>query len=369
MSGYDDRRMKELVDRLVAMSPEPPPFPEEVTVTQRESSKPRPILVFAGAVLVVLILAAIPLLLSRGGGEVDPVATTTTSIVPSTETTESVTTTTTQPTPTTTVPETTTTTEVPGVPADAFLYLVQSPENSFTGNPALVAVTGVVLMEATPVSPAVPGLHALTMPGLVVPEGFDNMVPAGIEVVGVTLGEHMITLDMNQAFVDGAGSGLLADVTMLNQLIYTAAQFGEVESVQFTVNDAPVTVFGSEGLDLSQPVDRTSFLDQLNSVNVDSPAQGQGDEPLLISGFANVFEATVSLEVLDAEGNVVREDFTTASCGTGCWGSFSFEVDYPFTGDETIRVFWHSPEDGSPSDVVTIPVLWNDEDGWNLSGG
>jgi hypothetical protein len=77
----------------------------------------------------------------------------------------------------------------------------------------------------------------------------------------------------------------------------------------------------------------------------------------------------VSLEVVDSDGNVVVEDFTTATCGTGCWGAYSFIIDYPFTGGEKIRVFWHSPEDGSPSDVVTIPVLWNDPDGWDLLGG
>ncbi len=86
-----------------------------------------------------------------------------------------------------------------------------------------------------------------------------------------------------------------------------------------------------------------------------------------IAGFANVFEATVSLEVVDSSGNVVQEDFTTATCGTGCWGAYQFEVDYPFVGGETIRVFWHSAEDGSPSDVVSIPVLWDDPDGWEFS--
>ena len=125
MSRSDDRKMKELADRLVAMSPEPPPYPEEVSVTHREDSKPRPVLVFAGAALVVLLLAAIPLFLSRGGGEVDPVASSTTSTVPTTVTTQpqaSTTVTTEAPVTTTTVPATTTTT-APGVEAvEAVLY-------------------------------------------------------------------------------------------------------------------------------------------------------------------------------------------------------------------------------------------------------
>ncbi|MGH8913891.1 MAG: Gmad2 immunoglobulin-like domain-containing protein, partial [Acidimicrobiia bacterium] len=131
----------------------------------------------------------------------------------------------------------------------------------------------------------------------------------------------------------------------------------------------PVTAFGSEGLDLSLPVARDSFLDHLNSVIVTNPVQGDDGLPLVVSGAANVFEATVSLEALDAEGNVVHEAFATTSCGTGCWGGYSFEIQYEFTGDETVRVFWHSAKDGSPSDVVTIPVLWNDDDGWPLVEG
>ena len=373
MSRSDDRKMKELADRLVAMSPEPPPYPEEVSVTHREDSKPRPVLVFAGAALVVLLLAAIPLFLSRGGGEVDPVASSTTSTVPTTVTTQpqaSTTVTTEAPATTTTVPATTTTT-APGVEAvEAVLYAVQAPENSFTGNPALVAFRGTVVpgvLFEEPMNPAYPGLYALTSENLFLPDGFSNMVPAAVEILGVTPGEHTVTVDMNEAFLAGSGSGLLGDFTMLNQMISTASAFGEIESVLFTVNGEPVTAFGSEGLDLSEPQGRDAYLDQLNSVNVDSPIQGIGDESLRVAGFANVFEATVSLEVVDASGNVVQEEFATATCGTGCWGAYEFEVDYPFVGDETIRVFWHSAEDGSPSDVVSIPVLWDDPDGWEFT--
>ena len=211
------------------------------------------------------------------------------------------------------------------------------------------------------------GLYALTMEGLFLPDGFANMVPSAVEILGVTADDHTVTVDMNDAFLAGSGSGLLGDFTMLNQLIYTTTAQGGFESVLFTVNGEPVTAFGSEGLDLSEPQGQDAYLDQLNSVNVDSPAQGQGDEPLVIAGFANVFEATVSLEVVDSSGNVVQEDFTTATCGTGCWGAYEFEVDYPFVGGETIRVFWHSAEDGSPSDVVSIPVLWDDPDGWDFT--
>jgi hypothetical protein len=204
---------------------------------------------------------------------------------------------------------------------------------------------------------------------MTLPTGFTTSVPGEVDVIGVTLGEHQVAVDMNRAFLDGSGSGLLGDFTMLNQLIYTAAQFGEVESVLFTVEGQPVTAFGTEGLDLSDPVGPDAFLDQVNSILVTSPVEGNGGGPLAVSGVANVFEATVSLEVVDAGGNVVQEAFTTATCGTGCWGAYNFEVDYPFTGGETVRVFYHSPEDGDPADVVSVPVLWDDDNGWDLATG
>jgi len=369
MSGYDDQRMKELADRLVAMSPEPPPFPEEVTVTQPNSSKRSPVLMFAGAAAIVLILAAIPLLLSRGGGEVGPVATTTTSSVPSssepsvTSTTQAEATTTTESETTSTVPAT----ETQGV----VVFLVQNPENSFTGNPALVPFFS--MAEALPDdSVTLSALRLLTADDLTPPPGFETIIPDAVEVVGVTRSpsDQLVVVDMNQAFLDGAG-GLLADFTMLNQLIFTAGEGVEISEVLFTVGGEPVTAFGTDGLDLSQPLGRDAFLDQLNSVIVDSPASGVADEPLVVSGFANVFEATVSLELVDVEGNVVYEDFTTATCGTGCWGGFSFNIDdFDFEATPvTARVFWHSPEDGEPSDVVSIPVSWDDFDGWDLLTG
>jgi hypothetical protein len=154
---------------------------------------------------------------------------------------------------------------------------------------------------------------------------------------------------------------------MLNQLIYTAGDGEEVSEVLFTVDGDPVTAFGSEGLDISQPLGRDAFLDQLNSVNLDSALSGSGDSPLVVTGFANVFEATVSLEVVDAGGAVVVEDFATATCGTGCWGAYEFQVDHDFVGGETVRVFWHSAEDGSPSDVVSVPVAWGDEQVWDFT--
>ncbi|MGH2529284.1 MAG: Gmad2 immunoglobulin-like domain-containing protein [Actinomycetota bacterium] len=43
---------------------------------------------------------------------------------------------------------------------------------------------------------------------------------------------------------------------------------------------------------------------------------------------ADVFEAAVSIGFLDAAGNEIVRTFTTATCGTGCRGTFSKAVRF-----------------------------------------
>jgi spore germination protein GerM len=324
-------------------------------------------LMFAGAAVIVLILAAVPILLFGGGGDGSPVATTTTVTVPSTgeseptvtSTSESVTTTSGEE-PSTTVPGT----EERGV----IVFLVQTPENSFTGDPAVVPFFTSAPATAGEANELV-ALRTLFTPGLTPPPGFENYVPGNVEVLSVTDGEDQVrVVDMSPEFVAGSGTGALGDFTMLNQMIFTVTDEELFPRVLFTVNGEPVTEFGSEGLDISQPLGRDSFQDQMNSVIVDSAIAGTGDAPLVVTGIANVFEANVSLQLVDLDGNVVHEAFTTATCGSGCWGDFSFNIDgFDFEADPvTLKVFWNSPEDGEPSDVVSIPVSWGDDAVWDL---
>lgn len=87
-----------------------------------------------------------------------------------------------------------------------------------------------------------------------------------------------------------------------------------------------------------------------------------GDEivsPVTVAGTADVFEATVSIRILDANGQELAATFTTATCGTGCRGKYSEEVFF-FTEqrqDGTIEVFESSAADGSPLNLVSVPVV------------
>lgn len=354
----DDQRMRELANRLVAMAPEPPPFPEEeITLTTHvKPSRPRPLLAFVGAVMLVLLGAAIPLLLNSTSTQ-PPVGTT----VPPVNTTEVPGTTqapaTTEPATDTTAPTDTTEPAAANVTHETAVFLVQDPEDSLMGNPALVAFwTEVEGTAGTPVE--LLRLQLLTQQLELPAPGFYNTVPAGIEFLGVDRENETLLVEVNEAFRSGAG-GLLADMTMLNQLVYTATYLNDAERVVFLIEGEPIVDFGSDGLDISDGVTRETFLDSLNLVLVTHPIY-IGDGLPQVEGLANVFEATVSLEIVDPSGQVVYQDFTTATCGTGCWGEYVFSLDTPaLTPRNLVRVFWNSPEDGSRRDVVYIPFAEN----------
>lgn len=349
-----ENRMKELMERLVSMTPEPPPYPEEITMaTEVTRRKPRPVLVFVGAAALVALLA-IPVILVTGGGP-GLVADTTTTSAPG-------------ETVTTVLPETTTTTAQPSPPSTwtGVVYLVQTPENSFLSNPALVPVP--VEIEAPSV--VLPGTadftHALSVLGETgYPTGFSNAIPSGVTVIDQRVNGSVLVVEMSESFVAGAG-GALADFTMLNQLIYTLTLNDPTLEVLFTVDSQPVDAFGSEGLVLIDPVGRDAFIDHLAPVFLTEPLVESGNS-YAVAGMSNVFEATVWTDVIDGAGNVVHEVFVTADCGTGCWGAFSTTIpaEVVVPGESSIRVFTHSMEDGSMIEIVTVPVP---EDGvWRVS--
>jgi hypothetical protein len=127
----------------------------------------------------------------------------------------------------------------------------------------------------------------------------------------------------------------------------------------FEIDGRTVTTFSSEGIVVDDPLMRSDFENLSPPIVVDVPKAGaEVRSPVTISGTANVFEATVSIRIRDATGEKIARDFTTATCGTGCRGSYStkvkFQVDKPQQG--TVEVFEQSMEDGSDLFVVRIPV-------------
>ncbi|MEK6275684.1 MAG: GerMN domain-containing protein [Actinomycetota bacterium] len=189
--------------------------------------------------------------------------------------------------------------------------------------------------------------------------GVDSAIPAGTRLLVISIKDGVATVDLTSEYQSGGGS--LSMQVRLGQVVYTLTQFPTVKAVSFRLDGTPVNVFSSEGIVLSHPVGRGDYKDLLPVIVVSRPIAGSRvTSPVTVSGSANVFEANVTVKILDADGRVIGSTFTTATCGTGCRGTYSvnarFRTDHEQSG--TIVV---SDDDaagtGKPPHEVRVPVV------------
>jgi hypothetical protein len=188
--------------------------------------------------------------------------------------------------------------------------------------------------------------------------GLSTMIPKGTKLLGVTIAANVAIVDFNSKFASGGGSLSMFD--RLAQVVYTATQFPGVEAVTFKLNGKTVKVFGGEGIILDKPRTRKACESETPAILVDDPAwRGTLTEGDTIKGSANVFEAVFHIEIRDAGGKLVFSDTVTATSGTGTRGTWSVAPSLPGAkaGVGSIRVFADSPKDGTPVDVVKVPVI------------
>lgn len=187
--------------------------------------------------------------------------------------------------------------------------------------------------------------------------GVETALPPGLELRGLTISEGVATVDLSEGF--GSGTGSTGEFLQVAQVVYTLTQFDTVRGVLFEVEGEPLEMTPGHGILLSGPQTRRDWRDLLPPILVTEP--GMGDRvtsPVQIEGTANVFEATVQMRLLDAEGKRLDRAFATATCGTGCRGAFSHELTFDVDEEQhgVIEVWWASAEDGSRQDVVRIAV-------------
>ncbi|SCE94130.1 Gmad2 immunoglobulin-like domain-containing protein [Micromonospora mirobrigensis] len=168
-----------------------------------------------------------------------------------------------------------------------------------------------------------------------------TLVPEGVRMVRISGGTA--TVAAPPALTDGpAGTVRLRRA----QLVWTLTQFPAVRRVDLG--------------DGRGPTSRADYADLLPPIVVTGPAIGQRvGSPVTVTGSAQVFEATVSVRVLDRDRHVIGAGFTTATCGTGCRGDYRVAVRYRLaaTGQGTVEVYEVSARDGSRINVVAVPVV------------
>lgn len=188
--------------------------------------------------------------------------------------------------------------------------------------------------------------------------GVVSAVPSGTRLLGIAIRNGIATVDLTSEYQSGGGSRSMQ--MRLGQVVYTLTQFPTVQKVRFRLDGTPVNVFSSEGIVLDHPVGRGDYADLLPPIDVAKPAPDtRVTSPVTVAGTANVFEANVTVEILDAKGKVVGKTFTTASCGTGCRGTYSVPVGFKVPKEQAGTIVVHDDDaagTGKPPHEVRIPV-------------
>jgi hypothetical protein len=192
------------------------------------------------------------------------------------------------------------------------------------------------------------------IPGPLGETGATTAIPEGTEVSDLSISDGTATVTLAGDFPDDTDT---QQEFAHAQIVYTLTQFSAIK-------DVSVSWVSSESGGVSSGAEtRKTYEHLLPPIVVESPMDGaEVGRSFELSGIANVFEANVSWRVEDMEGKPLQEGFVTATCGSGCWGTFQDKIflkDLPsnLPGDGVLlHVFQASAEDGSPMNMVTLPL-------------
>ncbi|MEV6693660.1 Gmad2 immunoglobulin-like domain-containing protein [Micromonospora sp. NPDC051196] len=166
--------------------------------------------------------------------------------------------------------------------------------------------------------------------------GLVTLLPAGVEVSRIAAGVAVVRMPD----APDPSTGRLREA----QVVYTLTQFPTVRQVAFGT---------------AAPAGRGDYADLLPAIVVTHPVIGDRvTSPVTVTGNADVFEATVSVRILDAAGRQLATAFTTATCGIGCRGDYRLAVGYRLAREQpgTIEAYEVSGADGSRTKLVSVPV-------------
>ena len=96
------------------------------------------------------------------------------------------------------------------------------------------------------------------------------------------------------------------------------------------------------------------------AITITTPAEGDtASVPFTVSGEANTFEATLTVEAVDESGLVACVRQLTATSGSGTPGTWEGTLAFPPEEDPLpvmLRAYTHSAKDGSIIDLVEFPI-------------
>jgi hypothetical protein len=184
-----------------------------------------------------------------------------------------------------------------------------------------------------------------------------SVIPSGVRLLGLNVSEGIATVDLSGNFEADDDAAVAAQ--RIAQVVYTLARFPSVHEVMFRLDGSDIAVPIGDGQLVSRSVSIGDYLEFAASLHVEEPAYaGRGGNPLHVSGFGAVFEASFSYALTDDDGLIISEGIAMTNNGMG-WGGFDFTIDYTVDREQVgaLIVFAHSAENGSQIDVREYPVV------------
>ncbi len=188
---------------------------------------------------------------------------------------------------------------------------------------------------------------------------FSTAIPDGTVLLDLTIVGGVATVDLSGTFDDGGGS--FSMLSRLGQLTFTLVQYDDVDEVMLELDGVPVTLFSSEGVDISGGLDPAFFFDTgvMPELLATSPAWWQFVEsPVEVTGWSRAFEATFLYTLTDDDGLPLAEGFITGGGAGPEFLEFSFSV--PFDVDRRqlgeLILYNESAKDGSIVDLRETPI-------------
>ncbi len=195
-----------------------------------------------------------------------------------------------------------------------------------------------------------------------VTEGAFRVLPPDTRVLHIAVVDGLATIDFSREVLN-ANVGAAGEALGIQSIVNTLTELPEIEQVMFLVegelDERAQDWWGHIGLADVQPFQRDLSMVWEPVIWVNEPQPGiKVSSPLTVQGSARVYEATVNLRLVDQDGEVLVDTFTTATAGGPARGEFEAVLEFPApsTGEGRLEVFWISPKDGSEQDKVNIPV-------------
>ncbi len=187
--------------------------------------------------------------------------------------------------------------------------------------------------------------------------GLSSAIPADTHLRSLDLADGVLTVDVSKEFVANADGPAMR--RRLAQLVFTLTQFETVVSVRLRIDGVPTTTFGTSGVTLDGPIDRSDFTAETPLILVETLAPGDVVKgSARVAGMNNTFENNVRIRIVGADGRTLADTFTTGHGPMGQWGRFETTVPFDRGPNSTgkVVVFESSAKDGSEINAVEVPV-------------